>query len=50
MNYCGFLCNPENGFIMKAFLFCAALNVDVSRVLYQAHTYMARAALLLCIL
>lgn len=34
VNYCEFLCNPENGFVMKAFIFCAALNVDISRVLY----------------
>ena len=45
VNCRGFLCNAENGFVMKAFIFCAALNVDVSRVLYQVLPYIGRAAL-----
>lgn len=45
VNYYGFLCNLENGFVMKAFIFYAALNVYISRVLYPACTYTGRAAL-----
>ena len=37
VSYGGSLCNPENTFLMKVFIFPAALNVHVSRVLYQAH-------------
>lgn len=37
VNYCGSFCNPENAFVMKAFILCAAPNVCVSPLLYQAH-------------
>lgn len=45
VSYCGFLSNPGNGFVMKAFVFFAALNVYVSRELYSVCTYIGRAAL-----
>ena len=37
VNYCGSLCSPEDAFGMKAFIFGAAPNVHMSRVLYQEH-------------
>ena len=43
VNYYRFLCNPENGFVMKAFIICVALKVDVSCALYQVCTYIGRA-------
>lgn len=37
VNYCGSLCNPEDAFVLEAFIFCAAANVHVSHALNQAH-------------
>lgn len=37
VNYCGSLCNPEDAFVLKAFIFGAAPNVLKSHVLYQEH-------------